>query len=83
MTRFNLSPQTEITDTIIRWDAPKLLENPPLIEITGYASVDPTIPEGPERHRLLSVSSATVTLHCSRILLARRHSPQSHILIFA
>ena len=22
-------------------------------------------------------------LHCSRILLARRHSPQSHILIFA
>jgi hypothetical protein len=42
MTRFSLtlSPQTEITGTIIRWDVPKLLENPPLIEITGYASID-------------------------------------------
>ena len=34
MTRFNLSAQTEIVEAIIRWDAPKLLENPALIEIT-------------------------------------------------
>jgi hypothetical protein len=70
MTRFNLSPQTEITDTIIRWDAPNLLENPPLIEITGYASVDPTIPEGPERH--LAERSLTVRMNVNAAALLSR-----------
>jgi hypothetical protein len=50
MTRFNLSPQTEIAETIIRWDAPKLLGNPALIEITGTATIDPPIPETPQKH---------------------------------
>ena len=45
MTRFNLSPQTEIVETIIRWDAPKLLEDPALIAV-----IDPLIPEVPQRH---------------------------------
>jgi hypothetical protein len=50
MTRFNLSAQTEIVEAIIRWDAPKLLENAALIEITGIAAIDPPIPEVPQRH---------------------------------
>ena len=31
----NLSPKTEIADTIVGWDAPKLSERPTLVEITG------------------------------------------------
>jgi hypothetical protein len=40
MTVVRLSPQTEIAETIIHWDAPKLLQNPALIEITGMALAD-------------------------------------------
>jgi hypothetical protein len=52
MTRINLDlyPKTEIAETIVRWDFPKLLQNPALIEITGTAVVDSTIPEGPQKH---------------------------------
>jgi hypothetical protein len=70
MTRFNLSAQTEITDTIVRWDAPKLLENPPLIEVTGYASIDPTIREGRERH--LAEGSLTVRMDVNAAALLSR-----------
>jgi hypothetical protein len=72
MTRFSLtlSPQTEITGTIIRWDVPKLLENPPLMEITGYASIDPTIPEGPERH--LAERSLTIRMDVNAAALLSR-----------
>jgi hypothetical protein len=70
MTRFNLSPQTEITDTIIRWDGPKLLVNPPLIEITGYASIDSTTPEGPERH--LAERSLTIRMDVNAAALLSR-----------
>jgi hypothetical protein len=70
MARFNLSPQTEITETIIRWDAPKLLENPPLIEITGYPLADPTIPEDPERH--LAERSLTIRVDVNAAALLSR-----------
>jgi hypothetical protein len=70
MTRFNLSPQTEITDTIIRWDAPKLLQNPPLVEITGYPLADPTVPEGPERH--LAERSLTIRVDVNAAALFSR-----------
>ena len=52
MTRINLDlyPKTEIAEIIVRWDIPKLLVNPALIEITGTAVVDSSIPEGPQKH---------------------------------
>ena len=49
MMRYNLSGRTEITQNIIRWDAPKLLERPMLIEITGTAATDPALPEDLEK----------------------------------
>src|ERR1017187_9179907 len=39
-------------------DAPKLLERPTLIEITGSTAIDPTIPEGPQKH----LTEATLTI---------------------
>ena len=42
----------------LRWDAPKLLERPTLIEITGSTAIDPTIPEGPQKH----LTEATLTI---------------------
>ena len=61
MTRFSLtlSPQTEITGN-----------HPPLIEITGYASIDPTIPEGPERH--LAERSLTIRMDVNAAALLSR-----------
>ena len=57
MTRFNLSPKTEIAEDIIRWDAPKLLTNPALIEVTGSAAIDPAIPPS-QKH----VAERTLTI---------------------
>jgi len=72
MTRFNLSPQTEIAETIIRWDAPKLLVNPPLIEITGTAIVDSAIlPEDhPQKH--LAERSLTLRMDVNAAALLSR-----------
>jgi type III secretion system FlhB-like substrate exporter len=56
--RLILNGQTEIAQNIVRWDAPKLLERPTLIEITGSTAIDPTIPEGPQKH----LTEATLTI---------------------
>ena len=58
MMRYNLSGRTEITQNIIRWDAPKLLERPMLIEITGTAATDPALPEDLEK----TVEGPTLTI---------------------
>jgi len=52
--RLNLTSETEIVDTIVSWDA-KLLERPPLIEITGETAprMTPYFPQTPEGHRLI------------------------------
>lgn len=56
--RLILNGQTEIAQNIVRWDASKLLERPTLIEITGSTAIDPTIPEGPQKH----LTEATLTI---------------------
>jgi hypothetical protein len=63
MTRFNLSPQTEIVETIVRWNAPKLLENPALIEITGTAKIDASIPQTHLAERSLTIQMDVKAAH--------------------
>ena len=60
--RLNLTSETEIVDTIVSWDA-KLLERPPLIEITGETAprMTPYFPQTPEGHRLMSYRRILVT----------------------
>ena len=52
--RLNLTSETEIVDTIVSWDV-KLLERPPLIEITGETAprMTPYFPQTQEGHRLI------------------------------
>ena len=47
--RLNLSPKTEIVDTIVSWDVPKLSERPTLVELTGKAAPEMQA----EGHRLI------------------------------
>jgi hypothetical protein len=47
--RLNLSPKTEIVDTIVSWDFPKLSERPTLVELTGKAAPEMQA----EGHRLI------------------------------
>ena len=47
--RLNLSSKTEIVDTIVSWDVPKLSERPTLVELTGKAAPEMQA----EGHRLI------------------------------